>query len=216
MAEQKKIGWDISHLEFTIEDHYYFSKLKNAILQNGAEVEEVRKLGDIFDYDVFIVNYPEKPFTPEEVSLVRGFLNAGNRVIACGYYDNEDRVAERLNTLSRPFGITVCEGRVTDDEHNHRGDELLVVTDKVLKYCDSVHSVMFPCSAPLQFQAGEIETVGQRQSGSTGSGEVVAIAAQAVVGDGRFVVIGTCVFWDNFSLTHYSNEQFSLNLLLGD
>ena len=65
MKRRVKIGWDISHLEFTIEDHYYFSILKSSLKESGAVVKEVDSFKDITRYDVTVLNYPEKTFTKE-------------------------------------------------------------------------------------------------------------------------------------------------------
>src|SRR5712692_3663625 len=103
MTRKIRIGWDISHLEFTIEDHYYFSILKSSLKESGAVVKEVDSFKDITRCDVIVLNYPEKTFTKEEVKIIRRCLEEGRRVIAAGYYNNEDNIAGCINSLSSHF-----------------------------------------------------------------------------------------------------------------
>jgi hypothetical protein len=42
MGEKIRIGWDVSHLEFTIDDHYYYSVLKSKIIESGASVTKLK------------------------------------------------------------------------------------------------------------------------------------------------------------------------------
>jgi hypothetical protein len=212
MARKVKIGWDISHLEFTIEDHYYFSILKSSLKESGAVVKEVDSFKDIIGYDVVVLNYPEKPFTKGEVKLVRKYIQGGKRVIAGGYYNNEDNIAGCINSLSSHFGLFLNSDKVRDKLSNDKGDELLVVTSGILSYNDSVNKVLFPCPASINIDAnfGRPIVVGENNS----SRKKTIIGAEAQVGEGEFILLGTCVFWDNFAIRKYSNLRFSLNLLL--
>ncbi|MGE5445395.1 MAG: hypothetical protein ACM3SR_12475 [Ignavibacteriales bacterium] len=215
MKRRVKIGWDISHLEFTIEDHYYFSILKSSLKESGAAVKEVDSFKDITGYDVTVLNYPEKTFTKEEIKLVREYLHKGRRVIAAGYYNNEDNIAGCINSLSSHFGLSLNGDKVRDKSNNDEGDDLLVVTKRVLSYNDSVERVLFPCSASINIQKdfGKPIVIGEDSSRPR---KKTVIGAEAQVGKGKFILLGTCVFWDNFAIRKYSNLRFSLNLLLKD
>ena len=213
MSRRIKIGWDISHLEFTIEDHYYFSILKSSIKEAGAAVEEVDSFIDITDYDVVVLNYPEKPFTRGEAALVKKYLEVGNKVIVGGYYNNEDRIADNINSLSSHFGLFLSSDKVRDKSSNDNGDDLLVVTSRVLSYKDSVKKVLFPCPASISLQLAYAKPIVLLENSMSPKREMV-IGAEAQVGKGKFVLLGTCVFWDNFAIKKYDNLRFSLNLLL--
>jgi hypothetical protein len=212
MAEKTKIAWDISHLEFTIEDHYYFSILKSSLKERGAVVREVGSFSDILKYDVAVLNYPERPFTKGEARLIRGYLESGKRIVIAGYYNNEDRVADRINSLSSHFGLSLSGDRVRDRSNNDEGDDLLVVTSRVLSYNDSVERVLFPCSASIRIHGNSAKPIVLKEGDSP---RKTVIAAEVSVGRGRLILLGTCVFWDNFAIRKYSNLGFSLNLLLG-
>ena len=214
MARKIKIAWDISHLEFTIEDHYYFSILKSSLKESGAVVKEVDSFQDIIGYDVAVLNYPEKPFTKGEVKLVREYLHEGRRVIAGGYYNNEDNIAVCINSLSSHFGLFLNSDRVRDKLNNDKGDNLLVVTSRVLSYNDSVNKVLFPCPASIDIHADSGRPIVVGEDNSSQSRKKTVIGAEAQVGEGEFILLGTCVFWDNFAIRKYSNLRFSLNLLL--
>lgn len=213
MKARVKIGWDISHLEFTIEDHYYFSILKSSLREVGAVVKEVNSFKDIARYDVTVLNYPEKTFTKDEIKLVREYLQEGKRVIACGYYNNEDNIAGCINSLSSRFGLFLNGDKVRDKSSNDEGDDLLVVTSRILSYNDSVDMILFPCSASINIHADSGRPV-MFTKNSSHSRRKTVIGAEAQVGTGKFILLGTCVFWDNFAIRKYSNLRFSLNLLL--
>ena len=76
-----RIGWDISHREFTIRDYYYFSKLYDTLISLGAVVEELMDIRNINGYDIVVFNYPEEPFNNEERRIIRKFVEQGGRVI---------------------------------------------------------------------------------------------------------------------------------------
>ena len=213
MSRRVKIAWDISHLEFTIEDHYYFSILKSSIKEAGAVVKEVDSFKDIIDYDVVVLNYPEKPFTKDEAKLVKRYLEKGKKVIAGGYYNNEDRIADHINSISSHFGLFLSSDKVRDKSSNDNDDDLLVVTSRVLSYKDSVKKVLFPCPASISLQSAYAKPIVLLENSISSKRETV-IGAEAQVDKGKFILLGTCVFWDNFAIKKYANLRFSLNLLL--
>jgi hypothetical protein len=215
MKRRVKIGWDISHLEFTIEDHYYFSILKSSLKESGAIVKEVDSFKDITRYDVTVLNYPEKTFTKDETKLVKGYLQEGRRVIAAGYYNNEDNIAGCVNSLSHHFGLSLNGDKVRDKSNNDEGDDLLVVTSAISSYNDSVDRILFPCTASINIHAGSVRPIIFARN-SSHSRKKTVIGAEAQVGEGIFVLLGTCVFWDNFAIRKYCNVRFSLNVLLKD
>ncbi|MGQ0792604.1 MAG: hypothetical protein ACT4NX_00745 [Deltaproteobacteria bacterium] len=208
MAKKIKIAWDISHLEFTIEDHYYFSTLKSQIKEAGASVAEITSIKDAGGFDVLVLNYPEEPFNKTEVKLVKKYAEAGGKVIIAGYYNNEDRIADRINTLAEHFGLSLLGDKVRDKNANDQGDDLLPVTSRILSFSEGVERALFPCAGSVK-----VSSEGGKPLVSTESGTL--IAAETPFGAGKFILLGTCVFWDNFAIRKYSNLRFSLNLLLG-
>jgi hypothetical protein len=209
-----KIGWDISHQEFTIEDHYYYSTLKSKIKEMGGQVREVRSFKDIVNFDVLVLNYPEKPFVKSEVKMVRNFLELGKNVIAAGYYGNEDMIADNINSISTHFGISLKTDRVRDKENNFKGDDLLVVTSRVLSCDYKIAKVLLPCCSSISVNRRlATEFVLSERSQVTNSIRKKILAAHSLVGEGKFILIGTCAFWDNFAINKFSNMRFALNLL---
>jgi hypothetical protein len=163
---------------------------------------------------VVILNYPEKSFTKDEVKLVKEYLEEGKKVIVGGYYNNEDRIADRINSLSSNFGLLLNKDKVRDKSNNDREDDLLVITSRVLSYNDSVKRVLFPCSASITIHGDFAKPIVLREKTSLHSRKETVIGAETRVGKGKFILLGTCVFWDNFAITKYDNLRFSLNLLL--
>jgi len=223
----KKIAWDISHQEFTIEDHYFFSTLKLLLKNAGAEVNETASLSEIENYDVVVFNYPEKAFTDSEGKLVREIVSRGGKAIACGYYKNEDNVASCINSLSLHFGLFLNSDEVRDEVSNDGKDPLFVVTTRVLSYSTTVKRVVLPCTGSISIKIEKEKGLGKpiilgepTAYSSSDSDREVILGAETTVGEGKgkgkgkFILIGTCVFWDNFSIKKYNNLDFSLNLLL--
>ncbi len=195
-----RIAWDISHQEFTIFDYYYFSKLLKLIERN-YEVFEAKSSRDWKDADVIVVNYPEKPFRRWEVKAIERELRKGARVIVLGYYQNEDGISDVVNSLTSKFGLLLGRDLVRDEKSND-SDPLFPVTSKVFAFNRGVTSVVMPLSASVW---------GGKPFLLSESGKVMG--ALKSVGEGELVLLGTCVFWDNYSIDKYSNRAFALNLL---
>lgn len=212
MNKKVKIGWDISHLEFTIEDHYYFSKLKSGIIKIGSTVKEVKTLDKIEDYNVVVFNYPEIPFNKKDTSLIRSYIKKGGTAVITGYYNNEDGVADSINTLAQGFGFELRRDQVKDKRNCLGRDELLVVTQRIELYNEGVNNVMFPCCGSINIFDNTTHPFIYTMDRTSSRKRV--IGAEAHYGNGKFILIGTCVFWDNYALLQFSNLRFSLNLLL--
>jgi hypothetical protein len=215
MVKRIRIGWDISHLEFTIDDHYYYSVLKSRIIESGASVTTLKSFEYLYGFDVLVLNYPEKSFTKREVTQVMNFIEKGNRVVMCGYYNNEDGIADCINSISIHFGLTLKKDCVRDKLNNHKGDELLLVTSRVLSHEYKVKKILLPCCSSIKIRGKSSSVVAMSQGSTSLSRTEEIIAAQSSLGRGEFILIGTCVFWDNYSISKYSNLRFSTNLLLG-
>ncbi len=210
-----RIGWDISHMEFTIEDHYYFSLLKRKILSLGASVEEVEALEDILSYDVLVINYPEMPFNDADVGRIVRYLEGGGRVVILGYFRNEDNVADNINSLTKRFGLELLNDEIFDDHHNHEGDERIIVSSKVMLFSDGVRRVLMPCPAPIRPLSSDARIVLEAENTArTLSGHRPIMGALVGVGKGFVLLLGSCVFWDNFSIRKYDNMRFAANILL--
>ncbi len=218
-----KVGWDITHQEFTVTDYYYFSILQREAEKAGIEIEEVNDWESLSKYDVIVFNYPEIPFTESEAKDVdRWVWKDGKRVILAGYYKNEDRIADTCNTLARHFGMELNPDEVTDEVNNHEGEKYFVVTGKLRRYNRNergeinVKKVMLACTASIKPLMPDIKAVvrGEDTAKSNMGFDPLLVAEQiASPSGGYFCLAGTCVFWDNYSITLYDNLNFSLNLL---
>lgn len=215
MVKAIRIGWDVSHLEFTIDDHYYYSILKSQIAQSGGSVKTLKSLEYLDSLDVLVLNYPEKPFTKTEVTKILNFIETGKRVVVCGYYNNEDGVADCINSVSVHLGLALNKGCVRDKFNNYKGDDLLLVTSRVLSSNYKVRQVLLPCCASISAKGKSSSIVAMSQGLVSRSRREQIVAARSNFGDGEFILIGTCVFWDNYAISKYSNLRFSINLLLG-
>ena len=207
-----RVAWDVSHQEFTIEDHYYFSILKKLLESEGVLVSEISDLRDLNDYDVLVLNYPERPFNMDDVRIIRSFLERGGRVILLGYYNNEDGIADNVNSLASHFGIRLNKDAIIDNQNNFGDDKFFVVTSKV--NIKDISKVMMACTAsvtPTEDSAIPI-IVGEHTARSTEGHEPI-IAVYKKVGEGDLIVFGTCVFWDNYSIEKYDNKKLALKLL---
>ncbi len=212
-----RVGWSITHQEFTVTDYYYFSVLQKKAPEFGMEIDEVSEWEKLSSYDTVVFNYPEISFTEEEVKFIQDLVeNKGKKVILLGYYKNEDRIADTCNTLARAFGMELNGDEVTDEVNNHKGDPYFVVTTKIRRYKDGVEKVLLPCTASIKPLMPDIKVVvrGEDTSLSNQGNYTLLIAEHfAPKSGGYFCLAGTCVFWDNYSIELYDNLKFSMNLL---
>ena len=211
-----KVGWDYTHQEFTITDYYYFSILSRVCKENNIAVEEVTDWNELKNYDVIVFNYPEKGFTSDEVEQVKKWVEEeGKRVIILGYYKNEDNIADTINSLSKHFGIIMNGDEVTDDKNNHNQDPYFLVTSKIYHFNQDTEKVMLACTPSLTIKGENIAIVveGENTAKSNQGFKPILGAMYKSSSGGEFIVIGTCVFWDNYSIELYSNKNFALNLL---
>jgi hypothetical protein len=97
-----------------------------------------------------------------------------------------------------------------------------VVTSKIRRYNKNqknevnVEKVMLACSGSIKPLMPDIKVVvrGEDTAVSNMGNYTLLIAEQiAPTSGGYFCLAGTCVFWDNYSITLYNNLEFSLNLL---
>ncbi len=212
-----RVGWSITHQEFTVTDYYYFSILQKKSEEFGLEIDEVDEWEKLYTYDTIVFNYPEIPFTEEEVKFIQDLVeNKGKKVILLGYYKNEDRIADTCNTLARAFGMELNGDEVTDDVNNHNGDPYFVVTTKIRRYKEGVEKILLPCTASIKPLMPDIKVVARGEDTSlSNQGNYTLLIAEhfAPKSGGYFCLAGTCVFWDNYSIELYDNLKFSMNLL---
>jgi hypothetical protein len=187
------VGWDATHGEFTIEDYYYFSKLKKLSEKEGIEIVEVKRFQELANYDVIVINYPEVKFRKTEIARIKSWVKRGKKVIFAGYYSNLDGVAENINRILEKTSDVRINSDVIVDEVNNIGDSLFPMAR-----CDDLEVVM-PCSASVS--GGKPFVVGK---------DVFAAHHNGII------VIGTCVFWDNYSIELAENRDFAIRLLSGD
>ncbi|MFN3814141.1 MAG: hypothetical protein ACK4SM_05920 [Aquificaceae bacterium] len=216
--KETKVAWSITHQEFTITDHYYFSKLSKEAQVAGIVIEEVSQWEKLKDYDTVVFNYPEIPFTEREAEDVEKWVwKDGKKVILLGYYKNEDLIADTCNTLARRFGMELNPDEVTDNVNNHEGDRYFVVTSKIRRYTkDEVKKVMLACSASIRPLMPDIKVVVRAEDTAISNhGNYTLLIAEQIAptSGGYFCLAGTCVFWDNYSINLYDNMSFSLNML---
>jgi len=221
--QKVKVGWRITHQEFTITDYYYFSILEKEAKKVGIDIDEVDDWDRLKEYDTIVFNYPEIPFKEKEVDDIEKLVwEEGKKVILLGYYKNEDHIADTCNTLARRFGMELNSDEVTDRENNHEGESYYVVTSKIRRYNKNdknevnVRKVMLPCTASIKplFPDTKIVVRAEDTAVSNEDNYTLLIAEQiAPPSGGYFCLAGTCVFWDNYSIRLYDNLNFALNML---
>lgn len=209
------VTWDVSHGEFTIEDGYYFSALSRLLAQEGITVRVTHRLEDGFTADALVLNYPEKPFTSEEVACLRAYVEQGGRLLALAYYNNEDRVAELLNALAEGFGVSFLYEGVQDPIHCLNGDPYMVLTRRVPGYPE-IREVFLPYAAPIAvLKEAKVRVLAEAEATASSPSGVRVLATETRYGKGTFVAVGTCVFWDNYAIDKAENRIFAVRLLRG-
>ncbi|MGB9859839.1 MAG: hypothetical protein ACPLQP_07910 [Moorellaceae bacterium] len=213
-----RIAWSSSHQEFLISDSYYFSDLAQECRKHHIVIEEVSEFDRLFSYEAIVFNYPEQPFTGAEIEVIKtAVLRDKKRVLLAAHFQNKDNVARICSQLARHFGLLVLEDGVFDPENHMRDDPFLIITTEVGAYNDGVRQVVFPYSAPLELLEPAKIVLKSMKTATTGHGQIspVLAAEKTYPGGGSFVLLGSCVFWDNFSLSQADNLRFALNLLKG-
>jgi len=201
------VGWDASHGEFTIEDYYYFSKLRKFAEREDIEIYEIKNFSKLGEYDIIDFNYPEKDFKSQEVSKIKRWLKTGKRIIFAAYYSNIDGVAERINKVLAKMEVPVRINNdvIMDPENNY--NDMLFPRGKYKEY-----TVVMPCSASVTAKDNiMISSFESARSHPTGS-ENPALGVKLNMG-GELVILGTCVFWDNFAIEIENNKILALDLL---
>jgi hypothetical protein len=187
-----RVAWNASRGEFSIGDYYYFYKLNRIAEREGLEMVEVRTFGDLKDYDVLVFNYPEIKFRPFDALRISKWAEQGKKIILAGYFSNIDGVSRNINRVSKQFGLRINYDVIRDPERN-AGDEMFPIAK-----CDDLEVVM-PCSASVS--GGKSFVVGRGVFGAVSK---------------NVLVLGTCVFWDNYSIDLAQNREFALRILRGE
>lgn len=205
MGEYKirRVAWDVSHSEFAVRDHYYFSRLINIALKNGIIIEEIDSISDIDNYDVLVINYPEDHFSNTETEKILSFVKKGGITIVLAYYENKDDSARAANTISKEFGVKFNEDSVTSKYFDE--NEYIVLTDRISRFKDGVRRILIPC--PCSVEGGE-SFVFEAEKG-------IPLFTLTKIGYGMGIFGGSCSFWDNHSIIREDNEKFAINLLYG-
>lgn len=203
------VGWDATHGEFTIEDYYYFSKLKTYAENEGIKIDEVRAFSKLANYDIIVFNYPELRFKVWEINRIKSWIKRGKRVIFATYYNNHDNVAEIINHVLQRMdaGIKINSDVIVDSENNFSNDRFFPIA----KFKDM--TLVMPCSASIAAKDAEILVKGLPTAKTLPEGNESVFAVRKKMGDGELIVLGTCVFWDNYSLDVERNRDFALWLL---
>jgi len=212
----RKVAWDVSHQEFIISDHYYFSKLQKYAMENDILIEEVDDFEKLANYDTIIFNYPEIPFTEDEANFIKELVSKGKTAGIFGYYKNEDRIADTCNTMSEKFGIKFNGDIVIDNINNHENDNLFIVSTDLYNLPENVSKVMLACTDTLiTTKPNTRPLVMAEETAESKLGMETLLFAEYVdpESNGKFIAGGTCVFWDNYSIDLYDNKNFSLDIL---
>ncbi|HAA89297.1 MAG: hypothetical protein XD63_1092 [Thermoanaerobacterales bacterium 50_218] len=213
-----RVAWSSTHQEFLITDSYYFSILAKESQKNGIVIEEVPVFTELFCYDVVIFNYPEKPFNKEEIELIKkSVVEEGKRVLFTAHFQNKDNVAKICSKVSRHFGLLVLPEEVFDDVNHIADDPYIVPTSRVFTYNNGVKEVVFPYSAPLELLDEAKVILRGMETTITRKGKTspVLVAEKNFPSGGSFALSGSCIFWDNYSITKADNLRFALNLIKG-
>ncbi len=192
---------------------YYYSKIGKLIESIGyhkiAYSPEDWEKGDII-----IFNYPQpkkdrdgiRIFKERYIEKIDSLIKEGRRVIFTGYYNNEDGVCDAINSVSKNYGIKILDFVVEDDENCFENDEKMVITSKINEFNKNVEKILLGYCAPVRARE-DAEIFVESENGEGMAGYYKDDSG------GMLVVIGTCVYWDNYSIDKFDNFGFSRNLI---
>lgn len=169
----------------------------------------MRTFSKLADYDIIVFNYPEQHFKEEEIDQIEGWLKDGKRVIFATYYNNHDGVTKTINQVLQKIdtGITINNDVIVDSKNNFSNDEFFPIA----KFNDL--TLVMPCSTSVSAEGAEVLVKGLSTAKTMPEGNEPVFAVRKKMGDGELIVLGTCVFWDNYSLYVERNRDFALWLL---
>ncbi len=212
-----KVAWSLTHQEFIISDHYYFSKLQRYSKENDICVDEVDEFEKFANYDVVIFNYPEIPFKKDEVDFIEDLVKKGKKVGIFAYYKNEDKIADTCNTMAERFGIKFNGDIITDSSNNYDNDNLLITTTKTSENMKEkcIDKVMLACTDSLTIIGKNVMPMISAEDTAVSKlgKEKILFAKYMDPSGGCFIAGGTCVFWDNYSIDLYDNKNLAIALL---
>ena len=61
-----------------------------------------------------------------------------------------------------------------------------------------------PCSCSIDYNSAEVIVKSEKND---------VIGVMKKINNGLLIVLGTCVFWDNYSIDKFENKKFSLAIL---
>ena len=198
-----KVAWDVSHSEFAVRDHYYYSRLLEIAAESGIKMEEIDSINAIKEYDVLVVNYPEEEFTDKEGEKIKNFVKGGGRLIVLAYYENKDNSARASTSISKNFGVKFNEDKVTSSKSEE--NEYIIVTSRIEKFNHNVEKIVLPC--PCSVDSGNYFVYEEDKN--------LPLFSYVKYGKGIAIFGGSCAFWDNHSIERANNRNFALNLLKG-
>ncbi len=211
--------YDESHGEPKFEEYYsalnrYLSNMGERIDVLGSAPIDLSKLKG---YDVFVISFPQKGFTKEEIDTLKKYVSGGGGLFLVAEEGDFNHFKERLNSISEVFGITFND------------DEVLDPTDKIGEYYSIIHTfsdhsvvrgvkkfVLYGgCSLNLSGNALAVAT-GDDDAYSTEeyykAGDYPPVLAVVEHGDGRVACIGDGSLFRNNFINEFNNKQLALNL----
>lgn len=216
------IGWDLRLGEFSLWDHYYYNLLLNSLESQGLLPEPVLDWTYLEKYKTLVINYPEKyPGNRDRTRLLRA-VHLGLHLVCTGYYRNEDNVAMTLNRIIEPVGIHIRSDVVLDPEHCLHDDPYFVNTRSLHNPPPGIQELVFPCTCSLHpINRNVVPLVYAEFTArcdpppmfSENPKKSPLLAATVPYGQGYVTVIGTCVFWDNYSIHYKDNLAWILAFL---
>ncbi|MFN3478310.1 MAG: hypothetical protein ACK4ZM_02950 [bacterium] len=209
----KKVIWSYTKGEFVVFDHYYFSILyqylkSNYILEIPTNFNEIIRLVKN-NFDVIVFNYPEKFFTKNQKEAIHQLFEQGKKIIFLTYYKNEDKSSQIANEILEKYGLFINYDEVTQNQNIHNNDKYLITTKKIDKDLKKdVSKIILPCCSSIEIK----EKQNYKYKILVSSEENSKVLAAEIMGKGKIIAFGTCVFWDNFSIQMYDNFNFVKNL----
>jgi len=215
-----KILFDESHGEPTLEELY--TSFTKTMKELGSEVEVLKSApltGEALGAgDVFMTSFPQDPFSAEEINTIKSFVEGGGGLFVVGEEGNWEGFKEKINTLSKEFGIEFNDDEVHDPTDSISESYSRIHTLKEHPISEGVKDFMIygGCSLKISGNAQAVAT-GDDDTFSTHGyykeGEYPPVLAAAEYGSGRVVCIGDgSLFRDNF-IDQYNNRKLAINII---
>ena len=200
---------------FDIEQEY--AQLINTVQGQGFIVTIGKHFENLLDYDVVIVLLSQDPYTADDITLARAFLDGGGVMLVMGEYASWFVGNENLNTLLEGLnaGVTIRAASVEDPVQNFEDNAFQIRITDFSSHCLNygLLEVLYSGSAPLNvtnpdstLYTTSADAYLVEDPDELGPFPMAALANPKTHPDWTLIVTGETSHLTDYGLAHFDNK----------